>query len=893
MRFLVWAGAALACAVAVAPAEAAGKELGRPSIHERARIEAADGKRLWYHEEEFHRDPRLRATPHQTVILHLESAPRSRRMVEQAIPYVFPETATYKLCLPEKEPFLRRIELERDDGSEPALRVQRGQKCQTREVRAGLYHLRVHHDGGDVASDGAKAFVHLPKMQRAADAPAKAGRRSLAATAPAPAFFNCDARYVFSAPNGAFPTAVPGQPVQAVAAPVDTIWSSAWYVCPDANDNVAVVAITVEPNPDLMAMTASGPDGGDTRIYAREIPSDWSQARTFKLIDLGKGEFSLMAKFAGQLYPVVVDESGGLRWQATGTPTVFRTELRTYFETTLAPAPAYGEVIFEDDCYDNSLYWVFNSDVADFRRYTVFGVTLDEAIGSVFLSPDIPRIPVSLFPEADYGGFEQVFTQARTCLADSTLNYAVGSMKIRTLREFVASTNECQGCNLSGVNLSDLDLTGGNFQSSTFLGANLSGTVLQAARLDNANLGGADTMLTGTNFVSAFLECTSFGGADLSEAVVLDEGIKPIVKTDFSCRVDLTGARFRLDTFPLADWRYFDLTGARIDAIQGAAVSTAASPLDLSGAVLDQANFGSVILDHANLGCAATAKGPVCTRLVETNLTSASLQKANLANALLQGAGLKFANLDGANLCAAKLNQSPTSGVSANLQGAFLRNVNLAQGDLTGAVLQHADFYSTTTKTSCNPSAACDFVGQCASAVNAQMAFANLEKAYLAGVDFAGAGAQAANFAGAVLTGSHFTNVDLGQYAGAGSAANFTEAWLQGTTFSNAVVRGADFTSAVVDLANTKGKTFLAQLSVAENIAFPFYTPYAASTPGCVQFTTTAVTGLPGTDVTNFCPDGNPGPCTNAQWQTPRVPPVSLPASCSLATNDWNWILTN
>ena len=75
--------------------------------------------------------------------------------------------------------------------------------------------------------------------------------------------------------------------------------------------------------------------------------------------------------------------------------------------------------------------------------------------------------------------------------------------------------------------------------------------------------------------------------------------------TDFSCRVDLTGATFNLSTFPLSQWRYFNLTGAKVNGVTGAILSTTTSPLELSGAILTQMNLSQVLTGFgATLDCA-------------------------------------------------------------------------------------------------------------------------------------------------------------------------------------------------------------------------------------------------------------------------------------------------
>src|SRR5215510_14819404 len=64
-------------------------ELQYPTAHELAAIRAAEGERLWFHEDEFRRNPLLRARPHQVVLLHLAPAAKHQRFIDHAIPYLF------------------------------------------------------------------------------------------------------------------------------------------------------------------------------------------------------------------------------------------------------------------------------------------------------------------------------------------------------------------------------------------------------------------------------------------------------------------------------------------------------------------------------------------------------------------------------------------------------------------------------------------------------------------------------------------------------------------------------------------------------------------------------------------------------------------------------------
>ncbi len=868
----------------------------RPTPHELAAIAATVGERLWYHEEEFLRNPALRAAPEHVIILHLARAPKHQRFIDHAIPYIFPETTTYTFCIPKKEPFVQTLALTPEGSATPVVQLKQGHKCQTREIVAGFYRLQVRHDGKNIGPDGEKAFIHVPRFKRGAGVGSGRQGQQLGATLSSfpsscdPNTFNAP-QFTFTAPNGLFVAAQSGQAVHTQTTPGDT-FLGAWSICPDGSGNYTFGQPGfLQSSPTFF--TASGPPSTDTSIYETT-----GTPLKLKLTDLGNGQFTLMANFGGALYPIVVGSDNVLHWATSGNPTVFTTTVKFYWTGPLPPLQS-GEVALFPVCnYDDSQgVWVFNTNIPNFGLFTFFGgISLDGFFASVQVAPGTPA---ALSAETNYSGTTQFIASDIACLDSTPLgNYTASSLKVIPDRQLVAATDECQNCNLSGIDLSDLDLSGGQFRGSTFTGANLTNTIFQSASLNNANFTGVNTILTNTNLLGTIIQCTNFSGADLSSATFQFSGVvKPIVTTDFSCRLDLTGATINFNSFPLTQWRYFNLTGAKINNITGATLSTTTSPLNLSGVIFNQASLPQVQLDGANLSCASTPSGSVCTQMIETSLPSASLKKVNLGDTLLQGAHLDSANLDGANLCAAKLNESPTSKVSATLQGAFLRNVNLSNADLTGATLANANFYSTSTPTSCNPSA-CGVTTSCASAVNAKLNNAVFTAAYLDGVDFSGSTPQSADFSGAWLAGSHFTNANLSQDPSTGKRTDFTGSALQGTTFTNATITGANFTSAIVDLTHSTGQTLLAQLAPATHIAFPGYTPWAGSTLGCVEFVTKQNTGLPGTNSSNLCPDGaigmnSDGSCSTIQWQTPKVPPPPLPTNCTLGTTDLNWIIVN
>jgi hypothetical protein len=116
-------------------------------------------------------------------------------------------------------------------------------------------------------------------------------------------------------------------------------------------------------------------------------------------------------------------------------------------------------------------------------------------------------------------------------------------------------TNQCVGCDLSGVNLNGKKLINADLRAANLVGANLSGTNLTGAKLDGANLVGAN--LVGTNLSGAGMQAinaidveftnTNLTNTDLTYANLANtQFTRALLKnTDFSganlTRADFTG----------------------------------------------------------------------------------------------------------------------------------------------------------------------------------------------------------------------------------------------------------------------------------------------------------------------------------------------------------------
>jgi len=259
---------------------------------------------------------------------------------------------------------------------------------------------------------------------------------------------------------------------------------------------------------------------------------------------------------------------------------------------------------------------------------------------------------VSGFPVADV----QILSESSEDDESNELNN-----KWCLVREIV--TQGIRHGNLSGVDLSDADLSGAELIRADLSGADLSGADLIRANLSGAYLSGA------------YLSGANLSGADLSGAY--------LIRADLSGAY-LSGAYLSFAALSGAYLRGADLSGAYLN-------SANMSGADLSGANLSGADLRFVKLIRANLSGAdlSVANRSVADLSVrylrDPNLSDADRRGANLSGGDLSGANLSGANLSRANLSRANLSRADLSG--ADLSGADLSGANLIGADLIDANL--------------------------------------------------------------------------------------------------------------------------------------------------------------------------------------------------------------
>ncbi|MBE9572081.1 MAG: pentapeptide repeat-containing protein [Proteobacteria bacterium] len=299
---------------------------------------------------------------------------------------------------------------------------------------------------------------------------------------------------------------------------------------------------------------------------------------------------------------------------------------------------------------------------------------------------------------------------------------------------------------------------------------------------------------------------------------------------------------------------------------------------------LNGADIESLKLFNSKNILLSSSKCRYCN-LANVDLNSLSLAGVDLSYAILYGANMNYCNLKGANLFQASLNGDlQSNNTAATLSGAYLKNVNLAYANLNGADFTAANFYHTTAK-SCQPGD-WSFANPCASAYGATMNSTKFINAYLNGVDMSNSDARGCIFTNAMLLGVHFNGANLDRDPITNASTSFIGAFIGGANFSNAKVYAASFSSVyVIDLQ--EGKCLFFKLDAA-HIGFADYWGGPPRKSICVMFQYTDGFTKPATDLSNKCPGGGPGECSDEEWLSPEPPmdDAGQPAMFCNFTND-------
>jgi uncharacterized protein YjbI with pentapeptide repeats len=387
--------------------------------------------------------------------------------------------------------------------------------------------------------------------------------------------------------------------------------------------------------------------------------------------------------------------------------------------------------------------------------------------------------------------------------------------------------------NGDGLDLTAVDLTGGELNDVSLIGTDFSHSNLTNVKLTKCTLKKAqlnNCIMLRTDFSGSTLTGANLNHVDLTGAVIANplphfHATLPPSATD--PRPTFFGSKLN-HSFLGNDWSGLDLTGATIEKLSSP-LSSQANPLKLSYSLLSGLNnndlsdlklpyavFDNSVLDGVNLnGSDLTHASFIQASMHRTNLSNATLKNANMTGAQLGSLGQLFTLPPGYE---AHLNAGST--VDAALRDQFEHHGITLSATATlhplepGRVWQLNDLgnkiiYTVRLETQNDSSQALMVYkpAVAASLVNAYMPDAILTGANLFGItanDIQFYGSNAKLDGSAILEDAKFNNSNL-------STVNFTQAQLRGANLSNCHLFNAKFNKAnlspsasgsVADLSN-------------------------------------------------------------------------------------------
>ncbi len=273
------------------------------------------------------------------------------------------------------------------------------------------------------------------------------------------------------------------------------------------------------------------------------------------------------------------------------------------------------------------------------------------------------------------------------------------------------------GVDLTGADLSSMDLAGANFggallESVSFEGANLAGANFEGAVLAHADLTAAKVRgarFVGANLGNAKLICLDSGGevdlsdtilwkADLTGAVLRGANLEGAVVLE----ADLSNADLSRARAPRVFFHRVRVDGATFTGIEARLavfLEIDASGLDFSGAMLEEAVF----LKSSAVSARFVNAQMTNFRFVESVASGADFKGAVLDKANLRGADLRMSDFSGAKLNGTDLSEARCEGsrfYRIVAKASFwmktdLREASMVSADLFEAMLQKADLRGT------------------------------------------------------------------------------------------------------------------------------------------------------------------------------------------------------
>jgi uncharacterized protein YjbI with pentapeptide repeats/outer membrane protein assembly factor BamB len=381
------------------------------------------------------------------------------------------------------------------------------------------------------------------------------------------------------------------------------------------------------------------------------------------------------------------------------------------------------------------------------------------------------------------------------------------------------------GCDLSGADFVNLDLSGVNFAGANLTGADFVTADLSGASVAGANL--ADTEYDNGNLTDADLSGATVTDSDFLNAVLTGANLHAVdLSTDSLVGVQSGG--IEAATAPAALPTSWELIAGYIAGPNANLSDADLQGSDLSGlnlyyATLSGANLAGTDLDGTQLADAllgAVRSGGI------TGTPESFPGNMTLKYGFIFGDGVDLADADLAGLDLSGLDLEQASLTDASLTGTNLSGTDLTSGDLAGAGLKRAIFHETDLA---EANLAGDNLGGLA-LVNSNLSAATLKDANLTGASLAGD-----TLTGANLTGASLTGLKSGAVTGAptylpagwsvfygyllGPNADLAHAGLTGAFLFNLDLAGATFTGANLSDADLVGSDLTGARLTSANLA--------------------------------------------------------------------------
>jgi uncharacterized protein YjbI with pentapeptide repeats len=735
-------------------------------------------ERPFLYEADFARTPNLAALPDQVVVIDLEPTNAAQATAEDLSRHEL-QAGAHRFCIEKGDPSFEHLRLEDGEGR-AVVDLDASAECADVHLEAGTYLLRLRHRGAGIGSANQVGFfrrlssgfsplrdggVPLPGWWALApDDPTGKERQGRLHALPPPRTI-CDGGTCY----------LPGLPIVADFSSRQIDDTALFdfshlggegvggpYLIPGIRSGPYPLDLTWDlPGSSVLIAVSDGVVHIGNKFLASAL----------KIVDLGNGKVQLQEFeifYALKYVPFFIDTDNVVKWADKPPQLPYMNEqvlFRVLFPGDpdyAQAAPAEGEVALYQGCNYSGPVTMFSVSTPDLSAFTSPSITLDRTTASV---KNGPNVAMTLFSEAGYGGTQFGSTIDQPCLDETPIGRNTRSVRLTPALQVFIATHSCEGCNLSGLDLTGVDGSGAFLLNANLSGATLDRTILHAAR-----------SLSGTIFSGATITCSDFSGTD---GGLVDLTQTELSSADFnadisSCRSNFSNTKVDVSRIKPAALPLLDLTQATI-------LLSSTPPLEnLSGVLWPRTTLQGGSLQGVHFGNAV---------LQGATLSGVDLRAAVFAGANLTGATFTGARIDGSNLQDAGFTGTTFIDVSGfqtavvqgvNFSGATFGGTGFVQASLEQVILDGAIFRPGS-----------DFSE--ARFNDSSMQGVDLHGVQLYGANFTHTNLQNSNLTGALLSNNPDAGVEIpADFTGAHlKNVNLSSAQLQGTVFHFASIYGS------------------------------------------------------------------------------------------------------